>query len=254
MNATPAAALLLALLPVFVQEDEVVSQDLLVGGDKNKRYFFIGPQKKGAEPPKPGYKLAVILPGGSGSAEFHTFVKSIWSSCLSGEYLLVQPVSVKWKEDQVIVWPTKRSPVPGMKFTTEDFVEEVIREVAAKHKIDPRHIFTLTWSSSGMTAYTLSLLEKRLVTGSFISMSIFKEEDLPPLRGAKGHAYYLHHSPEDQKCPVDQARKARDELKKQGAKVEYKEYEGGHGWPKEVKDRYDQIRAGFQWLEKATSR
>ena len=243
-----AAMLLVALL--IRQEAEVESKDLTVGGDKNKRYFLIPPQKD-AKPPKAGFKLAVIMPGGSGTADFHEFVKDIWRSSLTTEYLVAQPVAVKWKDDQVIVWPTKRNPVPGMKFTTEEFVEAVIRDVAAKHKVDPKFVFTLSWSSSGPAAYAISLQEKRLVTGSFISMSVFNDDKLPPLRNAKGQAYYIHHSPTDESCPIDMARKARDELKKQGAKVEYQEYEGGHGWPKEPKDRFDQIRTGFQWLEKA---
>ena len=256
MSATPVHLVLLALLLLPAQDGDVISEDLKAGGDANKRYLFIGPQKKGAKPPKAGYKLAVVLPGGSGGADFHPFVKSIWRESLSGDYLLVQPVSIEWKPGQFenLVWPTKKNPADGMKFTTEEFVETVVREVAKKHKLDPRHIFTLSWSSGGPPAYTLSLQEKRIVTGSFVSMSVFYETNLPPIKNAKGYAYYLHHSPDDRVCKIELAREAQKQLRANGAKVEFFEYEGPHGWPKEPKDRYDQIRAGFQWLEKATAR
>lgn len=247
-----AGPLLLALLPVQEGDDTgVTSEDLKAGGDASKRYFLIGPQKKGAKPPATGYKLAIIMPGGPGSADFHTFVKRIWKHSLGDDYLAVQPVAVKWKDDQEIVWPTKKDAVAGAKFTTEEFVETIIKEVAKRYKLDPRHIFTLTWSSSGPAAYAISLQDKRLVTGSFVSQAVFRPPTLPPLIKAKGHAYYIHHSPADKICPIADARKARDELKKQGAKVEYTEYDGGHGWQG---DMYEQIKSGFQWLEKSTAR
>jgi predicted esterase len=254
INAWAAAVFLaIAMLPAQEADDVagVVSEDLKAGGDANKRYFLIGTQKKAAKPPAAGYKLAIIMPGGPGTADFHTFVKRIWKFALSEDYLAVQPVAIKWKDDQEIVWPTKKSPVPGMKFTTEEFVETIVKEVAKRYKLDPRYVFSLSWSSSGPAAYALSLQEKRIVTGSFVSQSVFVEEKLPPLKNAKGLAYYLHHSPADKTCPIDLARKARDELKKQGAKVEFAEYEGGHGWNG---DMYGQIKTGFTWLEKATSR
>jgi predicted esterase len=249
-TAVPIALLALLLLPAQDPEQPPVdSKDLTLGKDKKKRYFFIGPQKD-AKVPKDGYKLAIVLPGGDGSAEFHPFVRRVWREALGPEYLLVQPVPVKWNPNQVIVWPTKENPVPGMKYATEEFVEALVAEVSKAHKVNPRHVFTLSWSSGGPAAYSISLKVKE-VTGSFISQSVFRDADLPPLKNAKGRAYYLHHSPEDKTCPIDLAKKARDELAKQGAKVEYAEYEGGHGWHGDV---YGQLRAGFQWLEKATAR
>jgi len=254
MKSILALFLVLGFTPGQDAADTVKSEDLRIGQDANKRYFLIGPQKKGAKPPKAGYKLAVVLPGGDGGEGFHPFARRVWKFALSEEYLLVQPVSVEWIPGQFekIVWPTKKSPVDGMKFTTEEFVGEVILEVAKRHKVDPRQVFTFSWSSGGPPAYLLSLQEKRLVTGSFISMSVFHETNLPPLKHAKGYAYYLHHSPEDKVCDIELARKARDQLKENGAKVEFAEYEGGHGWKGE--DVFGQIRTGFEWLEKSARR
>src|SRR5262245_61614828 len=48
---------------------DVPSQDLRAGDDADKRYFLIGPKaKRGA--PADGYKLLVVLPGGSGDEQF----------------------------------------------------------------------------------------------------------------------------------------------------------------------------------------
>ena len=42
-------------------------------------------------------------------------------ACLGDQFAgAAQPVAVKWAEDQEIVWPTEKNPVPGMKFSTEE--------------------------------------------------------------------------------------------------------------------------------------
>jgi predicted esterase len=242
------ALLGLAWTTATAQEDvaDVPCEDLKAGGDKDKRYFLMG-GAKAAKPPEGGYKLAIIMPGGDGSAEFNPFIRRIWKHALSAEYLVAQPVAIVWAKGQEIVWPTKSSPVKGMKFGTEDFVEAVIKDAKARAKIDPRHIFTFSWSSSGPAAYAISLQEKKSVTGSFVAMSVFKPDFLPPLKNAKGHAYFIDHSREDKVCPFRMAEQARDDLAKAGAKVEFSEQEGGHGWTGPV---YERLRKGFEWLEK----
>src|SRR5258708_5550160 len=96
---------------------DVAATELLASKDKQKRYFLIGPAKAH----KDGYGLVVILPGGSGSADFHPFVKRIFKNAVPEGYLVAQPVAVKWADKQQIVWPTAKSKVEGMKFTTEEF-------------------------------------------------------------------------------------------------------------------------------------
>jgi predicted esterase len=223
----------------------ITSQDLRAGKDENKRYFLIQSSKR-AKPLTKGYGLLVVLPGGPGTADFLPFVKRIYKNALPEGYVLAQLVAVKWTEDQEIVWPTAKNRVEDMKFSTEEFVSAVIKEVTGKLKIDPERVFTLTWSSSGPAAYAVSLSTKQ-VTGSFIAMSVFKPDLLPPLKKAKGHGYFLYHSPDDRLCPYWMAEQAAKELQKSGAKVKLATYEGGHGWRGAL---YDDIRAGVQWLEK----
>jgi RNA polymerase sigma factor (sigma-70 family) len=225
---------------------DIASQELQAAGDGNKRYFLIGP-KKNAEPAPEGYGLLVIMPGGDGSADFHPFVKRIYKYALSDRYLAAQPIAINWTPNQEIVWPTKTNPVAKMKFSTEEFVEAVIADVAKKHKLDRTRVFTLSWSSSGPAAYATSLQNKRSVTGSFIAMSVFNPKFLPPLKEAKGHAYYLYHSSEDRVCPYRMAEQAQNSLAENGAKVRLETYKGGHGWRGNV---YSDIRRGVEWLEK----
>ena len=77
-------------------------------------------------------------------------------------------------------------------------------------------------------------------------MSVFKPDFLPPLEGAKGHRYFLYHSPDDRVCPFRMAEQAAKDLEKHGAAVKLVTYEGGHGWRGDV---FGQIREGLKWLE-----
>jgi predicted esterase len=132
-----------------------------------------------------------------------------------------------------------------MKFSTEELIDAVIDDIRAKHPIDERFIFTLSWSSSGPAAYAISLSRNTRVTGSFVAMSIFRPKQLPPLESAKGHRYFILHSPKDF-IPISQARKAERLLKENGAEVKFMSYKGGHGWRD---DPFGKMRTGIKWLE-----
>jgi predicted esterase len=227
-------------------EDEVPSEKLKAGGDDHKEYFLIGAAKD-RKAPKDGFGLVVIMPGGDGSAEFHPFVKRLYQRALPDGYLATQPIAVQWTDDQEVVWPTAGLKVEKMKFTTEEFVGAVIADVGKKHKLDPARTFTLTWSSSGPAAYAISLQSKPVVAGSLVAMSVFKPDLLPDLKAARGHAYYLYHSPDDEVCPFRMAESAEKALTDAGAKATLVKYDGGHGWRGDV---FGDVRAGVEWLEK----
>jgi predicted esterase len=238
---------LLAGWRLAAQDDvaDIDSQDLRAGKDEHKRYFLIEPPKT-VKAPKNGYGLLVVLPGGDGSADFHPFVKRIYKNAVPEGYFLAQPVAVKWTDKQEIVWPIDKNRVKGMKFSTEEFIDDVIKDITGKYKVDPERVFTLTWSSSGPAAYATSLSNDK-IAGSFIAMSVFKPDLLPPLEKAKGHAYFLYHSPDDNVCPFEMAEQAVKDLKKSGATVKLATYDGGHGWRGNL---YGNIREGIEWLEK----
>jgi predicted esterase len=76
-------------------------------------------------------------------------------------------------------------------------------------------------------------------------MSVFKSKQLRPLAGAKGHRYYILHSPQDF-IPMRMAEQARDILRQAGAQTKLATYTGGHGWRGDV---YGMIRKGIEWLQ-----
>jgi len=228
---------------------DVPAQNLTVDGQARMRYFLIG-AGKGAKPPKAGYRLIVVMPGGSGSAKFHPFVRRLYKHAMNREFLVAQPVAFKWRPSQQIVWPTRLLPTRGQQFATEEFVEAVIEDVKKRHAIDPRCVFTLTWSSSGPVAYAISLQEKTAVKGSYVAMSVYRRKWMPPLKAARGHIYLLDHSPQDRICPFSHAKQAETELTGAGAAVRLVTYEGGHGWRGDI---YSRVRDGLDWMvEKAT--
>lgn len=256
MNSATRALFTAAMLPLFaasltraadVPPDiaDMKVQDLHAGGDEKKRYFVI---HRPMPPPAEGWRTLFVLPGGSGDAQFQPFVTRIAKNALPDGYLVVQLVAPVWTAQQAkdIVWPDDKSGVPEMKFSTTDFFLAVRAEVEKAHKLDPRYCFTLTWSSSGMRGYALSLLPKPGVTGTFVAMSVFHPGALPPLAAVKGHPYFLYHSPQDF-IPISQAQTAQETLQKAGAIVDLQTYEGGHGWHGNI---FGDIRKGIEWLER----
>ena len=223
-------------------------EDILVDDDAQQRYLLHGPAAD-TKPPKGGWRLLVVLPGGSGSADFAPFVGRIRENALGEEWLIAQIVAPVWDERQAqqLVWPTRLSPWPKMKFTCEQLFATVVADVAERRELDERFLFTLAWSSSGPLAYTLALDKQSPVTGSFVAMSAYKPDSLPSLKGAKGQDIYILHSREDQVCPFAMAEEARDQLEKAGAEVKFATYSGGHGWHGDV---FGNLRTGLQWLEK----
>jgi len=232
----------LAPLPPHLADMQV--QVLRAGGDEKKQYFLI---RRPGEAPKEGWRTLFVLPGGSGGADFRTFVTAMTKFALPDGYQTVQLIAPVWdaKQAQDLVWPTDKLKTASVKFSTRDFFLAVRAEVEKSQRIDPRYVFTLTWSSSGPNGYLLSLDPKVGVTGSFIAMSVFQPAQLPSLQSAKGRPYFLYHSPADF-IPFVQAEAARDALRKAGAIVELVSYPGGHGWTGET---MADIRKGITWLE-----
>lgn len=246
------AAMLLPLAASLTRADDIPPdiadmkvQDLRAGGDEKKRYFVI---HRPAPPPEQGWRTLFVLPGGSGDAQFQPFVTRIAKNALPDGYLVVQLVAPVWTPQQAknIVWPDEESGVPEMKFSTTKFFLAVRAEVEKAYKLDPRYSFTLTWSSSGMSGYALSVLPNSGITGTFVAMSVFRPNALPPLASAKGHPYFLYHSPQDF-IPIAQAEAARDLLEEAGAAVELQAYGGGHGWHGNI---FGDICKGIEWLER----
>ena len=250
-SLTIAAALVVACLfaataspSALAQNAEPPVQDLRAGGEEKMRFFLIGPMQ--AETPKEGYRLLLVLPGGDGGEDFRTFVTNMLPNALPENYIIAQLVAPRWQEgEQPIIWPTQKTRLPKMKFTTEQFIDAVIDDVKKLHTIDEKHIYALGWSSGGPPVYFAAMRPATPITGAFVAMSVFKPGELPPAKNLDGRAFYILHSPTDFiQMRFPQA--ARTMLEKAGAKTHLQTYEGGHGWHG---DPFGMIRAGIDWLE-----
>ena len=236
---------LLVLLPMASATGAgEVSTRLAVEGNARQEYFLIDHSE--GRVPEDGYKLLLVLPGGDGSANFYPFVTNIGKHAVGPDYLVAQLIAVKWTPEQRVVWPTKATMVKKAHFTTEEFLRAVIFEIQESHQVNPEHLYTLSWSSGGPAAYAASL-DVDEVKGSFIAMSVFKPEQLPRLSKAKGHRYYIYHSPEDKVCPIHMAKEAQSLLSRERAEVKVATYEGGHGWHGNI---FGTLRTGIAWLER----
>jgi predicted esterase len=257
MKLRKATILLLTTLvsfscPWVVGQDDIAdvrSKRFRMDGDRNLQYELIGAPGE-LTTPEDGYKLLVVLPGGDGGADFTPFVKRIWKYSLDDSYFIVQLIAPEWNKNQRVVWPTKELPETGMKTSTEEFLFGAVAELQSRTKINDKHIFALGWSSGGPAAYATSVTEGSPLTGTFAAMSVFKPSAMGDLAGAKGHAYYLLHSQNDQVCPFRMAEEAAKVLQEHGAKTKLVTYEGGHGWQGDV---FGNIRAGVAWLEQQTT-
>jgi len=215
-----------------------------IDGDDRRTWILHRPAKAA---PEKGAALVVVLPGGSGSADFAPFVGGTLAAALGDDAVVAQIVAppIAADDKDAIVWPTKRLADDRVDFTMEPIVAEVLKAVRAELRIDPQRIYALGWSSGGPLAYALVLEPDSPFAGAFVVMSVFKPQSLPPLDGAKGKRFYILHSPQDF-IPMRFPEDAADALRTHGAAVKLERYEGGHGWHGDVAA---QLRAGMRFLE-----
>ena len=205
------------------------------------RYFLIDAR---GDALKEGHGLLVVLPGGAGTADFLPFVENGMLGVAPEDFVGAMVTSVRWTEDQEIVWPTQRSRIRGMKYSTEDYVAAVVDDVARRTKIDRERVFLLAWSSSGPAAYEIALARRSTFAGFYVAMSVFKPQG-SALARVKGRRFVLDQSPEDQITPFRFAAEAHEALAGRGAEVWLRTYAGGHGWHDAPIPR---IRDGLRWL------
>jgi predicted esterase len=220
-------------------------------GAARSAYYLIG-RDGVTDAPEGGFGLAIVLPGGDGQGrKFSAFVRRIHKYVLDETWLIALGTARKWSRSQVIVWPTRKGPVKGMKYTTEEYVAAVIADAKKRQAIDPKRVILMGWSSSGPACYATALAENKDVTGYYILMSVFKPDQLPPLEKAKGRNVYIEHGKNDKTCPIRMAREAAKALKAAGANVEFVEHDGGHGFSGPV---YPRMKRAFEWLVSAAEK
>ena len=231
-------ALVLFAVATFVRGAD---DDLLtVKGEPKQENYLIGAD---AAPKDKPCGLLLVLPGGDGSKEFHGFVTSIQQDLPKG-FLVAQLVALS-SDDQQVIWPLEKVKHKKQTFSTQQFIENVVKEVKAKQNVDNQRILALGWSSSGNAIYAPVLTPNSLVKGAIVAMSVFHPQSLPPFAGAKGKRVVIMHSPED-KIPIRFAETAQKQLKDSGAQVQFVRMKGGHGWHD---DPLGSITKAVKWLE-----
>jgi len=204
--------------------------------------FFELPAAKPAKDGKGG--LIVVLPGGDGSRDFLPWVENSLLAQRPDDCVGVLVTSIRWRDDQRIVWPTAQSKVPGMAYTTEDYVRAVVQDVETRHRVDPARRVVVAWSSSGPAVYPLLCAEDGPFACGYVAMSIWPQ-GLRDLTSAKGRRFFLDQSPDDQVTAFRFVRQAHAALDKAGAVVRVSVYDGGHGWHD---DPLPRLREGLRWL------
>ncbi|MBK8979221.1 MAG: hypothetical protein IPM29_25270 [Planctomycetes bacterium] len=202
------------------------------------------------ELPRRGAALLVVLPGGDGGWQdprsFLPFVEEgIHAQAVPADTVTVLGVARRWHPDQEIVWPLSKDQAEGATWTALDYLDAVIADVGRRTRMDRRRVRVLAWSSSGPLAYAALLRSRSPVTGAYIAMSVYREDEAAR-RFARGRRVVLDQSPEDRVTPFRFARQACEELSDAGAEVWLRAYRGGHGWHDSPLSR---IAAGLRWLD-----
>jgi beta-lactamase regulating signal transducer with metallopeptidase domain/predicted esterase len=225
------------------EDPEIESIKILDKSANGNAYRYI---QGGFEQPAEGFKLAIFLPGGDGSAEFSPFIRRVYFAM--GEekgFVYAQGLAPKGSGSENLVWPLARNQREGTKFITENYIRDIIADVKKQTKIDPKHIYLVGWSSGGPASYA-SLLRNKEVTGAFVGMSVYRPNQLDSLLLSKGKKLYLFQSPEDKVTKFAFAEQAEKEFKAAGAEVKLVTYPGGHGFASG--DPFGDLAKAFQWL------
>jgi hypothetical protein len=234
-------ALLVPAAGLSAQESKSAAVEASLTALEHSLYFVL-PAKQVPAGKKAG--LVVVLPGGDGSREFLPWVENGLLAQRPDDCVGVLVTAVKWQPDQQVVWPTAKSKVPDMKYTTEDYVRAVVDEVGKTRAIDPARSIVVAWSSSGPAVYPMLVAKDSPFIGGYVAMSIWPK-DLGDLAAVKGRRFFLDQSPDDQVTTFDHVRGAFAALTKAKAVLRLSTYQGGHGWND---DPLPRIREGLRWL------
>ena len=213
-------------------EDQTQWEVRSVEGTPHARFILHAATTEQAPPS--GYKLLFVLPGGDGGKDFAAFVSRIHHVCPGRGWLVVQMLAPEDDpSENRIVWPTRHGASATQRPAIEDLVRAVLDRVKQDHRIDGSHVYSLSWSSGGPAGYALSLADDLPIAGTFVAMSVFKPDQLPDLKAARGKRYFILHSPQDF-IAMRFPQSAAERLTAAGAEVKMQTYEGGHGWRGDV--------------------
>ncbi|MGB0219186.1 MAG: hypothetical protein ACPGJF_07635 [Sinimarinibacterium flocculans] len=223
---------------------EVVTERRLVENDPLKRYFLI----RRSDAAEGSLGLVVFVPGGQGGESSLVFAQNLVRYFLPGNTLLAHLVAPRWAAEQRIVWPTTFVRTPGMKFTTPEFIGDVVDDLLDTYPIDRGRVFAIGGSSSG-PATIESAVTNPAITGLIVSASVFRPRLFPSMAGIAGKPVFLYYSRQDHLVPYDDGLLLEAVLGHYGAAVHLRSHIYGH----EGKDTAYAIREGIDWLDMHTA-
>ena len=171
--------------------------------------------------------LVVLLHGAGGTAErvIQNFVKPADQTGL----IVVAPKS------RATTWDI----IGGYYGPDVANIDSVLAEVTRTYSIDPRRIYLAGFSDGA--SYALGL--GRLNGDVFSKIAAFSPGILLPVTPRGAPRIFISHGTRDQILPIDQtSRRFVPELRCEGFKVEFREFDGPHAVPPEIAD------AAARWL------
>ena len=105
-------------------------------GDERKRYFLIGLPRARAGTPTEGYGIVVVLPGGPGSADSHSFRQAHLQACSPRGVSRRPTRGYKMDRAPANRLAYEKNSAEEMGFSTEEFVAAVIQDVQSRAKLD----------------------------------------------------------------------------------------------------------------------
>jgi poly(3-hydroxybutyrate) depolymerase len=203
----------LTLLPVHsaAASDKVV-KEILTSQNKQRAYYLFVPESVKAGTPAP----LIVLLHGSGRNGFSLVEK--WKDLAAKEgIIVVGPDSLNPS-----VWS---SPVDG-----PDSLRDLVEHIKSKHTINPRRVYLFGHSGGAVFALYMSLLESQYFAATAIHAGAIAKND-PAIAFAKRKTpIAIFVGTKDRFFPLEDVRRTRDDLNKQGFAVELTEMPGHDHW------------------------
>ena len=194
-----------------------------LGIRKDRDGVFYAPQLKNARAP-----LLLFLHGAGGS----------------GEWAIERLIEDANRTGTIIVAPDSRDRTWGM-ITGDElpdvaFIDATLQKMFDTYPIDPRRVLIGGFSDGASAALGVGLVNGDLFSGIAAFSPGFVHVSSEPQGTPK---VFISHGTRDEILPVDRCgRRIARELKSAGYIVEYREFDGPHTVPPEIR------AAGFQWL------
>jgi poly(3-hydroxybutyrate) depolymerase len=204
---------LLAVAPfnAGAESDQIVKEVITSQNKKRAVYLFV-PESVKSGTPAP----LIILLHGSGRNGI-TLVEK-WKDLAAKEGIIVAgPDSLNPQ-----VWS---SPVDG-----PDFLRDLVENIKSRYTIDPRRVYLFGHSGGAVFALYMSLLESQYFAAAAIHAGAISKND-PAIAVAKRKTpIAIFVGTKDRFFPLEDVRRTRDDLNKQGFAVELTEMPGHDHW------------------------